>query len=544
MIKTTHFRKTLFTIFTLILVFGLASQAMALDFERTNVLSNFPISVAPMNQAIGHFGVVPDGSGGFFFVFSDGYYYNIFAQRSDANDQLLWPENGIPIAPGDWYQTDASAASDAAGGFIVAWVDGRNTDFCGPGFSANCDIYAQRVNSQGEPLWQAGGIPITVNEHNQGTSGINIIPDGYGGAIIAWEDAFPDCCRIYSQRVNAAGQVLWTINGVPVSAAITNAHGPMPGGRVMVSDGQGGAIFVWHNSQYPTGIVTISMQRISSTGTMMWNPSGVVVGDPRYEGNLDMVADTSGGAVIVWAGGTMPYTYSDNIYAQRIDQNGQGQWQAGGLVIAQGAHLRNQPAVTITSTGNFIAAWSDERNGDYSDCPRFIFGQPGNCDIYAQSISPAGLVQWPENGVAITTAMNKQFAPGIAPDDAGGAIIMWQDCRDYPDVDSCFNIEPTTAGIDLYAQHITANGQVLWKLNGAPVSVARGTQGGFGSNQDPGFRYAADDQGGVMVAFSDGRNYVCHYSYTHSDCDIYAQRVNDQSANIPPGKFFLPLAGR
>ena len=45
------------------------------------------------------------------------------------------------------------------------------------------------------------------------------VPDGAGGAIIAWADNRVNTYDIYAQRVNAWGQALWTANGVPVRVA-------------------------------------------------------------------------------------------------------------------------------------------------------------------------------------------------------------------------------------------------------------------------------------------------------------------------------------
>jgi hypothetical protein len=74
-----------------------------------------------------------------------------------------------------------------------------------------------------------------------------------------------------------------------------------------------------------------------------------------------------------------------------------------------------------------------------------------------------------------------QTQPATVGDGAGGEIVVWTDVRggDY----------------DIYAQHVSASGVMLWGANGTPVVVAAG-------NQDSPV-LAADGSGGVFVCWID-----------------------------------------
>src|SRR5438552_17863320 len=99
------------------------------------------------------------------------------------------------------------------------------------------DIYAQRVNAAGVPQWAANGVPICTQPERQ--RDLAMIPDGSGGAIIAWGDprAGESNQDVYAQRVDASGNALWGANGLPVCTA--SGFQAVP---VMASDGAGGAI--------------------------------------------------------------------------------------------------------------------------------------------------------------------------------------------------------------------------------------------------------------------------------------------------------------
>jgi hypothetical protein len=133
-------------------------------------------------------------------------------------------------AAGD--QVSHQTLSDGAGGAIVAWQDHRSgTDF---------DIYVQHVTVAGalDPTWPLDGLGLCTVANNQ--MSVQIVPDGAGGAIVAWEDWRSDTSAyIYTQHVTAAGAIdpTWPTDGLAVCPA--GYHQTFP--RV-VSDGAGGAI--------------------------------------------------------------------------------------------------------------------------------------------------------------------------------------------------------------------------------------------------------------------------------------------------------------
>ncbi len=117
-------------------------------------------------------------------------------------------------------------------------------------------------------------------------------------------------------------------------------------------------------------------------------------------------------------------------------------------------------------------------------------------DIYAQRVNAAGVAQWAANGVAVCTAAGAQEAPMVISDGAGGAFIVWQDAR--------------SGGNDIYAQRVNASGVPQWAANGIAVCTAAWAQ------EFP--VLASDGAGGFVAAWSDFRS--------TSNFDIYAQRVN------------------
>jgi len=192
---------------------------------------------------------VSDGAGGAIVVWQDqrSSNFDIYAQHVTAAGTIAsgWPVEGRPIcefAPHN--QVVPTLVADGAGGAIICWSDWRN--FCVSGRTC-ADIYAQRIDASAVVHWTANGLPVC---NHPGDEYITVvIPDGEGGAIISWKDSRESTPPfssmpgdIYAQRVDSAGVMLWTPNGVAVGAASGDQKG-----QQLVPDGAGGAFLVWED---------------------------------------------------------------------------------------------------------------------------------------------------------------------------------------------------------------------------------------------------------------------------------------------------------
>jgi len=142
------------------------------------------------------------------------------------------------------------------------------------------------------------------------------------------------------------------------------------------------------------------------------------------------------------------------------------------------------PVITLDNSGNgggAIMAWQDFRNGEW--------------DIYAQRVDETGAVLWTAGGVPVKTGDFGQQAPAITHDNAGGAIIAWQDSRVAP--------------WDIYAQRIDSNGVPQWAAGGVAISTA--------ANQQTIPQIIADGFGGAVISWWDTRS---------GNPDIYAQLID------------------
>lgn len=308
---------------------------------------------------------------------------------------------------------------------------------------------------------------------------VQVVSDGAGGSICTWVDTRNGAQDIYAQRMNANGSLLWNVDGIAICNAVSDQYSPR-----LVSDAAGGAIIAWYDNR--AGNYDIYAQRINAVGVVQWASDGVAITtQPGNQNAHQLITDGSGGAIIVWSDGAGGGPNAD-IVAQRINGAGTALWSTS---ICNANSLQNSPQLISDGAGGAIITWEDWRN----------FSQP---DIYTQRISFNGFTSWNFNGVLICSEPNfaNQYSTKIVSDGANGAIICWQDQRNFG------------SGQDIYAQKVNASGLVQWVSNGVAVCNANALQTAQ--------QMISDGAGGAIIIWEDRR----------AERDIYAQRLNNSGA--------------
>jgi hypothetical protein len=289
--------------------------------------------------------IISDGVGGAIVTWRDarGGYYDIYAQKVNESGNIQWTSDGVAVCTAALTQIYPKLASDGAGGAIVAWQDHRNDI---------PDIYAQRVNFWGTVQWTTNGVAICV------TAGIQqrptIASDGAGGAIVAWQDARGANYDIYAQRVNASGTVQWPANGIALCTVTGNQLNPQ-----LISDGAGGAIVAWQDARSDSA--DIYVQRVSAAGVAQWTTNGVALCTVAAgQLNPAIISDGAGGAIVAWRDSRGGYY---DIYAQRVNASGAVQWTSNGVAVCTAAETQINPQLNSDGASGAIVTWQDYRGG-------------------------------------------------------------------------------------------------------------------------------------------------------------------------------------
>ncbi|MDD4333355.1 MAG: discoidin domain-containing protein, partial [Patescibacteria group bacterium] len=227
----------------------------------------------------------------------------------------------------------------------------------------------------------------------------------------------------------------WTEGGKELETAQING-----GGTEVVTDiadgvDTGGSIIVWESSG------EIKAQKIDQDGNEVWAAGGVTVSASSSQ-EPKVISDGLGGAIVIWIynNGT-----DEDVYAQRLaSADGSDVWAAD-VVISDAAGAQNDARIISDETAapnGAIIVWTDGRNGA--------------ADIYAQRLAGSdGSAIWTAGGVKIADDASNltQHNPEIVSDGANGAVVAWLDDRN--------------GDSDVYAQRISGtDGSYVW-----PVAV-------------------------------------------------------------------------
>jgi hypothetical protein len=410
---------------------------------------------------------------------------NVFVGRVLASGELdaAWPVNGRALRTDPLALTGEPA--DPARPVIVP--DGAGGAIVawldGRSGQTETDIFAQHVLPSGavDPAWPANGRPVCVIRGLQVAA--EIVPDGAGGAIVTWMDGrdlgTASSVDVYAQHILASGLVdpSWPANGL----AVSTADGPQEFPAI-VEDGAGGAVITWYDLRNGTNF-DIYAQHVLNSGTVdpAWPVNGrALCTDPSDQFNPTITSDGEQGAIVAWDDNR---NASFHPFAQHVLASGDvdPSWPVNGLAISNGVLDEDFPKLAPDGAGGAIVTWQ-ARGPFISHRAQHLLGK-GITDP-----------EWPVDGRALSIHDTDQISASIVPDGAGGAVVVWQENLD-----------------DIVAQHVLASGALdpLYPATGRVIVQL--------PSQQSAPALVATGAGGAIATWSDTRNGV--------GIDVFAMQV-------------------
>lgn len=369
--------------------------------------------------------LVPDGAGGVLAAWLErrgNEGAKVFVQRLDASGVRLWDAgggdlDGIALSYSDYYEGAACLRTvpDGAGGAVIVWARGRGIS----------QIRVQRVTSGGATLWTGAGKILFATLDEEPLWDMEVIPDGTGGAIIAWQDLLLGGADgdIRATRVDGTGEIPagWPATGLPLCVAPKLQHGVK-----IVTDGANGAFVMWTHSASAYGDPPIRGQRVLPDGSLPWGVADgrELAGVANLFDYQDLVPDGRGGFILAWQLGSGDGN-DTQLQMQRFDATGAPQWNGGSPVwLCNGPLTQKQVELVADGAGGAFAAWTDLRDCNYTQ---------GEARTHMQRIAPDGALLWgtSDGGVVVSgPAANKPREPHLVLDGEDGVIAVWVSERD------------------------------------------------------------------------------------------------------------------
>lgn len=247
----------------------------------------------------------------------------------------------------------------------------------------------------------------------------------------------PSGYDVYLQRLASDGAEQYPHQGIQVAnlgVGWTEDYG-------LATDPQGNALLTFQDDRSNPAARAIAAIKVDSAGKPLWQtltaPSG-------HAPHVSVLSD--GHSVVGWS------TDAENsVRLRKLDPQGQPVWKSADgaaldFVLAEPNHRYDLADLQTTGDGSVIVSFVRSR------------GISGPKHLYANKISPTGQLLWGQAHVKVFDAGSLQQGnfPHFVLDGQGGAVFAW------------YSVAPQ---MQVYAQHIQANGSPAFAVNGVPVST-------------------------------------------------------------------------
>jgi hypothetical protein len=334
-------------------------------------------------------GLVPDGKGGLFVMWTDAApgstQYGVFVQHFNNGGARTWGDRGVMAVPhpAGGIEPLSRMVSDGHNGVIVAAIYSNSQTRVN-------HLVVQRLGISGNALWASGGVDL-------GDAYVAypiLVSDDAGGAIVGFTTpTLPS--RFVAQHLGDDGTPLWP------SPGITPEPGGLPPQPFAVRDGAGGAIFAWTQSGTTATHVA---QRVSGGGVSLWSAAGIALPD-----DPQAIAEADGnGFVLAWY-----HALNQDMYMQKYDGSGSPVWAPGGVLVSHQMGVKSALELEPDGAGGVYASWALR-----------VFPDP-NVSILAQHLDASGTAFWALYGVVAASAQQITDQHAMTSDGVGGLYVTF-----------------------------------------------------------------------------------------------------------------------
>lgn len=373
-----------------------------------------------------------DGRDGLIVIWPQGnlYFVEDIRARKLVDPERQWP-GGVDTLGDAWGAVTLldpspmstiqvcriAAVPDGAGGAIAVWIDNHGSSDTETIYR----IYAQRIDADGHLLWASNGVEVSgvLASNCHWSRKLKIVADGESGVVIAWNEN----ARMWAQRLDSDGVKLWGDDGVLVASSPSIYDDLTTQGLERATDGNFVALY------YDAPHLQLVAQKLDSNdGAPLWGGGRVVYAGcfSAYYDWAVMVSDGRAGVVVAWPG------CDGNLYAHRVEETGVFRINAG-LNDAWYNSATNGQGFLITvfpAAQQMFVAWFTFDTERPAENVEAILGEPGHRWLTAQGGYSGGTadlsIYLTQGGVfdSITPPAT------TAPDPYGSMTIEFADCTE------------------------------------------------------------------------------------------------------------------
>ncbi|MDO9576636.1 MAG: T9SS type A sorting domain-containing protein [Candidatus Cloacimonadales bacterium] len=351
--------------------------------------------------------------------------WNIYVQKVDAAGNKLW-NNGQPVLLDENVDTSAGpmyATVSSDNCVIFLWMDRISGN--------NFRMYSQKINSAGEFLWSQNNELLVDNTF---ICHPNLIANEVDGAFVFYLDAENN--GIIGINLDANANNLWSAIPDPLFVDISL--------REIISDNNGGVIIIYTELSDEEILMAA---RINFNREILWNGIVAILLPSYYYPKITAVGSSN---FIIW------WRWDENVIGQRFDLNGNQYWGDEGMEINNEAVSEFGRVEIAGAENSFFMAYS------------ISTPQPNEYNFKLQKFDLNGTALWADAAILDECLYSSAYFFDLLPREDEGCCIDW------------------LFGSELYAQQIDANGNKFWGNDGILLGTdydSGWTQGGVQINE-------------------------------------------------------------
>ncbi|MDA0372486.1 MAG: hypothetical protein O2865_01755 [Planctomycetota bacterium] len=302
------------------------------------------VSSQPQSTSLVGWSLIADRDDHCVLAFTDtraGGDLDVYAYRIDPSGQGTWGSNGITLSNNADFEANPVVCETSDGDFVFVWPN-----------SGIGTLQMQRLDRQGNPRFPGDGVSIP-GDPGAAPAFPRVVAAEQGNAIVSWVRTFTffGNKHVHAQKFDASGAALWN-NGTRIAvfdlASVPIAHEPR-----LLPDGAGGAILAWHFAN-SSSLFNARVQHILANGSEAFPHNGVSLSSSSSFDPAIVWLPNSQEILAVFNERNASQSQW-GITAQKVDASGQLGFGSTGLTVIPVSATERQYPVAARSLDGLVA---------------------------------------------------------------------------------------------------------------------------------------------------------------------------------------------
>ena len=333
------------------------------------------VSDNPQSSSLVDWAIASDNHNNAIVTFTDtrdNDSLHAFAYLVDTSGNMLWGANGIRLSGEGDYQPNPVACQTSDGNYVFAWIVAADTQ----------KIALQKISLAGQKMWGADPI-IYASGTNENYTYPAVIPSDNGSVIVVHTGYtgpfYAAVVHIYAQKFDTDGNPVWANPG---GVAIQDRGGiPFYVHPMVISDNSNGVFVTWYDDWDSNNLFSSFAQHITSTGTVMFPANGAEVSTNTTMHHLYPTLAYNSGADELYCFWLEETSLQDNfaVYGQKFDASGNRLWNSNGVAFtSMTQNAMFQPHALPTDTSVFVIYIQGNQSGVNQGVYSFMSNSAGD----------------------------------------------------------------------------------------------------------------------------------------------------------------------